>query len=75
MAATSFRDHLRHRGLRGGTRIIVPCLGEHRAFSMLAYVWRRTRDAETSASAPGQTLHFRWPPSASVGIGGCVSVI
>jgi len=23
--------------------------GEHRAFSMLAYVWRRTRDAETSA--------------------------
>jgi len=24
--------------------------GEHRAFSMLAYVWRGTRDAETSAS-------------------------
>ena len=27
-----------------------PNTGEHRAFSMLAYVWRRTRDAETSAS-------------------------
>jgi hypothetical protein len=26
-------------------------IGEHRAFSMLAYVWRRTRDAETGASA------------------------
>jgi|ERR1700737_3179785 len=27
-----------------------PATGEHRAFSMLAYVWRRTRDAGTGAA-------------------------
>jgi hypothetical protein len=29
--------------------------GEHRAFSMLAYVWRRTRDAETGAAIESVT--------------------
>jgi hypothetical protein len=29
---------------------MMPIIGEHRAFSMLAYVWRRTRDAETGAA-------------------------
>ena len=39
----------------GDFTVAIPSLGrkdegEHRAFSMLAYVWRGTRDAETSAS-------------------------
>ena len=30
----------------------MSALGEHRSFSMLAYVWRRTRDAETGKQVP-----------------------
>ncbi len=50
MAATSFRDHLRHRGLRGGTRIIVPCCSgtnsplQMATISECRYRWLRVCD-------------------------------
>jgi hypothetical protein len=37
------------QGLRYSSSLMV-FSGEHRAFSMLAYVWRRTRDAGTGAA-------------------------
>jgi site-specific DNA recombinase len=47
--------HATKAGVRYRYYVSTPVLhgeapGEHRAFSMLAYVWRRTRDEETSAS-------------------------
>jgi hypothetical protein len=49
------RPQQRQQFLFGG-RFFV---GEHRAFSMLAYVWRRTRDAETGAAQAILTSPFR----------------
>jgi recombinational DNA repair ATPase RecF len=41
------------------TRRTAPA--KHRAFSMLAYVWRRTRDAETGAARPANGGFLRTP--------------